>query len=85
MSRITTMDASRKSYDALVDKVPALARMTNHSDAWQRQIGTLGGGNHFIELCLDERNRVWVMLRSGSRGIGNRTGSHFNDCAHAHF
>ena len=66
-----------KGYDALVEKVPALARMTKHLDAWQRQIGTLGGGNHFIEICLDERDRVWVMLHSGSRGIGNRIGSHF--------
>lgn len=41
------------------------------------QIGTLGGGNHFIELCLDETERVWIMLHSGSRGIGNRVGQHF--------
>jgi len=40
-----------------------------------RQIGTLGGGNHFIEICLDTENRVWVMLHSGSRGIGNQIGS----------
>ncbi len=40
-----------------------------------RQIGTLGGGNHFIELCLDAQNRVWVMLHSGSRGIGNQIGT----------
>jgi len=39
--------------------------------------GTLGTGNHFIEICLDESQRVWVMLHSGSRGIGNRIGSHF--------
>jgi tRNA-splicing ligase RtcB len=39
-----------------------------------RQIGTLGGGNHFIELCLDSENRVWIMLHSGSRGIGNQIG-----------
>ena len=39
------------------------------------QIGTLGGGNHFIELCLDSENRVWVMLHSGSRGIGNQIGT----------
>jgi tRNA-splicing ligase RtcB (3'-phosphate/5'-hydroxy nucleic acid ligase) len=36
----------------------------------QRQLGTLGGGNHFIELCLDTDNRVWLMLHSGSRNIG---------------
>lgn len=42
-----------------------------------RHLGTLGTGNHFIELCRDERDRVWVMLHSGSRGIGNRIGSYF--------
>ncbi len=41
------------------------------------QLGTLGGGNHFIEVCLDEEDRVWVMLHSGSRGAGNRIGTHF--------
>jgi tRNA-splicing ligase RtcB len=40
-------------------------------------LGTLGTGNHFIEVCLDERDHVWVMLHSGSRGVGNRIGSHF--------
>jgi tRNA-splicing ligase RtcB len=41
------------------------------------QLGTLGGGNHFIEICLDEAERVWVVLHSGSRGAGNRIGTHF--------
>ena len=41
------------------------------------QLGTLGSGNHFIEVCLDEEDKVWVMLHSGSRGVGNRIGSHF--------
>lgn len=40
-----------------------------------RQMGTLGGGNHFIEVCLDTENRVWLMLHSGSRGIGNQIGT----------
>lgn len=44
-------------------------------------LGTLGTGNHFIELCLDEDARVWVMLHSGSRGIGNAIGSFFIDLA----
>ncbi|MFZ2449987.1 MAG: RtcB family protein [Methylovulum miyakonense] len=44
---------------------------------WVRQLGTLGGGNHFIELCLDENDDVWVMLHSGSRGIGNVMGEYF--------
>lgn len=41
-----------------------------------RQLGTLGGGNHFIEVCLDTKQNVWVMLHSGSRGIGNKIGSY---------
>jgi len=41
------------------------------------QLGTLGGGNHFIEVCLDERDHVWVMLHSGSRGTGNQIGQYF--------
>lgn len=41
------------------------------------QLGTLGGGNHFIELCIDEADRLWVMLHSGSRGVGNRIGQYF--------
>ncbi len=47
------------------------------TDKWDKQIGTLGGGNHFIELCLDETDAVWVMLHSGSRGTGNLIGSYF--------
>jgi tRNA-splicing ligase RtcB len=39
-----------------------------------RQCGTLGGGNHFVEICLDEQQRVWIMLHSGSRGTGNQIG-----------
>jgi tRNA-splicing ligase RtcB (3'-phosphate/5'-hydroxy nucleic acid ligase) len=42
-----------------------------------KQLGSLGGGNHFIEICLDEAGRVWFMLHSGSRGIGNRIGSFY--------
>ena len=48
---------------------------------WVRQLGTLGGGNHFIELCLDENGWVWIMLHSGSRGIGNMIGRYFIELA----
>lgn len=41
------------------------------------QLGTLGGGNHFVEICLDKQDNVWVMLHSGSRGIGNAIGRLF--------
>jgi tRNA-splicing ligase RtcB len=45
----------------------------DHKRVWS-QLGTLGGGNHFIELCLDETDSVWIMLHSGSRNVGNRIG-----------
>lgn len=48
-------------------------KLTDHAKIW-RQAGTLGGGNHFIELCLDEHQQVWVMLHSGSRYIGKEIG-----------
>ncbi len=46
-------------------------------DRAQRQLGTLGSGNHFVEVCLDERERVWLVLHSGSRGIGNKIATTF--------
>lgn len=45
------------------------------------QLGTLGGGNHFIEVCIDEQDHIWFMLHSGSRGIGNRIGTVFIEIA----
>jgi len=46
-------------------------------------LGTLGTGNHFVEICLDEADQVWVMLHSGSRGVGNAIGTHFIELAQA--
>jgi len=46
-----------------------------------QQLGTLGTGNHFIEVCLDESQRVWFMLHSGSRGVGNKIGTYFIELA----
>ena len=43
----------------------------------QNHLGTLGTGNHFVEVCLDENDAVWIMLHSGSRGIGNKIGGYF--------
>jgi len=64
------------AYQALVGKFPKLGRgvTANH-------LATLGTGNHFIEVCLDEAERVWFMLHSGSRGVGNRIGSYFIELA----
>jgi tRNA-splicing ligase RtcB len=68
--------------DAIVKKHPALMKMQKRfNETWVCQLGTLGGGNHFIELCLDESQHVWVMLHSGSRGIGNVMGRYFIDAA----
>lgn len=44
----------------------------SHSPKWREQLGSLGGGNHFIELCLDQNDKVWLFLHSGSRGVGNK-------------
>ncbi|QNL30819.1 RtcB-like RNA ligase [Mycobacterium phage Estes] len=44
----------------------------SHSPKWMEQLGSLGGGNHFIELCLDDEDNVWLFLHSGSRGVGNK-------------
>ncbi len=57
----------------IADKHPQVARKVNHV----HHLGTLGTGNHFIEVCLDLEDRVWFMLHSGSRGVGNRIGSYF--------
>ena len=60
----------------IFDKHPKLKGQWN-GDRIVSHMGTLGTGNHFVEVCLDEDQRVWVMLHSGSRGIGNRIGSYF--------
>jgi tRNA-splicing ligase RtcB len=62
---------------ALTDKHPQLLKAFGKFSKWTNQMGTLGGGNHFIEVCLDENDQVWVMLHSGSRGIGNAIATHF--------
>ena len=59
-------------YNAILEKHPK-AKSQNHVN----HLGTLGTGNHFIELCADETGQLWVMLHSGSRGVGNRLGSYF--------
>lgn len=52
-------------------------KLQQAADRFYRHAGTLGTGNHFVEICLDEQQRVWIMLHSGSRGIGNKIGSYF--------
>jgi tRNA-splicing ligase RtcB len=66
----------QNGYQAITEKYPKLDRGNdvNH-------LGTLGTGNHFIEVCLDESEQVWFMLHSGSRGVGNRIGTFFIEMA----
>jgi len=63
-------------FAGLVERYPVLARTNN-----RMHLGTLGGGNHFVEVCLDESGVVWTMLHSGSRGVGHAIGSHFIELA----
>jgi tRNA-splicing ligase RtcB len=63
-------------YKRIVAKHPLLERGRT-----AEHLGTLGSGNHFVELCLDEEERVWILLHSGSRGVGNRIGTYFIELA----
>ena len=65
-----------EGYRRIISKHPKLDRGRTFG-----QLGTLGTGNHFVEVCLDEADRVWFMLHSGSRGPGNRIGMHFIELA----
>src|SRR5574343_1466240 len=64
------------AFTALTQQYPRLKNTNNY-----KHLGTLGTGNHFIEVCLDEHQSVWVMLHSGSRGVGNAIGTHFIELA----
>ena len=66
---------------ALTERHPQLLKAFGKFSKWANQMGTLGGGNHFIEVCLDEHEQVWVMLHSGSRGIGNAIATYFIELA----
>lgn len=75
-SVVMAWDEMDAKYTQITDKHPK----TFHRSAIQ-QLGTLGGGNHFIELCIDNEQNVWVMLHSGSRGPGNKVGQYFINLA----
>lgn len=65
-----------KGLEMIFHRHPKLQKQWTHQRA-SSHLGTLGTGNHFVEVCLDEEQRVWIMLHSGSRGIGNRIGTYF--------
>ena len=66
----------KAEFDVICQKTPKLKNTNNY-----RYLGTLGGGNHFVEVCLDEAGAVWLMLHSGSRGVGNAIGTYFIELA----
>jgi tRNA-splicing ligase RtcB len=89
----------QQDLDKLADRVKAIpgsvaavfgngrADAISKEDAMKKavpQLGSLGSGNHFIELCIDENQDVWIMLHSGSRGIGNMIGKHYMEKAKRH-
>lgn len=77
---VRTSSCKKLAYgvDWLFEKHPTVMKMLKQPETlWTKQLGTLGSGNHFIEICVDETKDVWVMLHSGSRGIGNAIGNYF--------
>jgi tRNA-splicing ligase RtcB len=71
----------KRNLSSILQKHPGVQKRVGKKSHWTRQLGSLGGGNHFIEVCLDESGGVWVMLHSGSRGIGNAIGTYFIELA----
>ncbi len=72
---------SREHTQIRLDELSAMASEAGfdpsaYAGRWQLQLGTLGSGNHFIEVSRDEQDRVWLFLHSGSRGVGNRIAQH---------
>jgi tRNA-splicing ligase RtcB len=81
-AKASTLRGLETGIDAIVGRHPGLLKMLRQFRAtWTKQLGTLGGGNHFIEICLDESQAVWIMLHSGSRGVGNCIGEYFINLA----
>lgn len=63
---------TRAKHEELIQLQKKLDVDLSHSPKWMEQLGSLGGGNHFIELCIDDSGQVWLFLHSGSRGVGNK-------------
>jgi len=78
LPEVAELDTHMWGLQAIVDKHPKIEQAAKRA---RSHAGTLGTGNHFVEVCLDLEGRVWVMLHSGSRGIGNRIGTHFIELA----
>src|SRR6478672_7564732 len=75
-ANVEAWNGLRPGYDRIIAKHPKLDRGSHLA-----HLGTLGTGNHFIEVCLDQDDHVWIVLHSGSRGVGNRIGGYFIELA----
>jgi len=73
-----TREAEKTMQELLARRRPTRWLRQTLTSRHARQLGTLGGGNHFVELVYDEEERVWMMLHSGSRHIGNVTAQHYD-------
>ncbi|UXE05293.1 RtcB-like RNA ligase [Mycobacterium phage Skinny] len=69
---LSKFNFTRKKHEELIQLQQELDVDLSHSPKWMEQLGSLGGGNHFIELCVDAEDNVWLFLHSGSRGVGNK-------------
>lgn len=65
-------ESAKERVIKLMDRTESGSYIRQQSEKWEMSLGTLGSGNHFIEICLDENQQVWAVLHSGSRGIGNQ-------------
>jgi len=68
-------DKLERDWISIIDKHPKIKG--RHTINHVNHLGTLGGGNHFIEICVDFKGAIWIMLHSGSRGVGNNIGQYF--------
>ena len=68
----TSLDAHAEAAVAALSDRPRASNLGQIAPNWHLQVGSLGSGNHFIEVSLDEQDRVWLFLHSGSRGVGNK-------------
>ncbi|WP_166140075.1 RtcB family protein [Nocardioides ochotonae] len=76
-NRAVTREHTRERLDTLTAQAEELGfDPGTYAANWELQLGTLGSGNHFIEVSLDEDDRVWLFLHSGSRGVGNKIAQH---------
>ena len=71
-SNVKRFPFTRAKHEELIQLANTLDVDLSHSPKWMEQLGSLGGGNHFIELCVDSDDVVWLFLHSGSRGVGNK-------------